>query len=69
MLKILNANPGFGAPLSEHGIKDFLTAKVLMLHLGIVDEKSHANIHLVGYYYLPMNYKFYVLTGTESFRT
>ena len=48
MLKILNASPGFGAPFSEQEI----TTKVLMLHLGTVDENGHANIHPVGYYYL-----------------
>ena len=52
MLKILNASPGFGAPFSEQEIPDFLTTKVLMLHLGTVDENGHANIHPVGYYYL-----------------
>ena len=34
MLKILNASPGFGAQLSEQELKDFLTTKVLNLHLG-----------------------------------
>ena len=65
MLKILNASPGFGAPFSEQEIKDFLTTKVLMLHLG-TDEKGHANIHPVAYYYDPTNNKFYVLTEKES---
>jgi general stress protein 26 len=66
MLKILNASPGFGAPLTEQEIKDFFTTKVLMLHLGTVDEKGHANIHPVGYYYNPSNNKFHILTGKES---
>jgi general stress protein 26 len=66
MLKVLNASPGFGVPLTEQEIKDFLTTKVLMLHLGTVDEKGHANIHPVGYYYNPSNNKFYILTGKES---
>jgi general stress protein 26 len=66
MLKILNASPGFGAPLSEQELKDFLTTKLLNLHLGTVDENGHANIHPVGYYYDPSNNKFYLLTGRES---
>jgi general stress protein 26 len=37
-----------------------------MLHLGRVDEKGHANIHPVAYYYVPTNNKFYVLTEKES---
>jgi general stress protein 26 len=66
MLKIRNASPGFGAPLSEQEIKDFLTTKVLMLHLGTVDEKGHTNIHPVAYHYNPSNNKFYILTEKES---
>lgn len=66
MLKILNASPGFGAPLTEQEIKDFLTTKVLMLHLGTVDEKGHANIHPVAYHYNQSNNKFYILTEKES---
>ena len=42
---------GFGAPQSEQELKDFLTTNVLMLHLGTVDGKGHANIHPVAYYY------------------
>ena len=69
MLKILNASPGFGAPFSEQKITDFLTTKVLMLHLGTVDENGHANIHPIGYYYDHPNNRFYVLTGRESKKT
>jgi general stress protein 26 len=69
MLKILNASPGFGAPLSEQDIKEFLTTKVLNLYLGTVDEKGHSNIHPTGYYYDRSNNKFYILTGTKSNKT
>jgi hypothetical protein len=57
LLKILNASPGFGAPLSEQELKDFLTTKVLNMHLGTVDENGHAIIHPVGYYYDHSSYK------------
>ncbi len=66
MLKILNSSPEFGAPLTEQEIKDFLTTKVLTLHLGTVDEKGHANIHPVAYHYNLSNNKLYVLTEKES---
>ncbi|MPZ08552.1 MAG: pyridoxamine 5'-phosphate oxidase family protein [Nitrososphaeraceae archaeon] len=66
MLKILNASPGFGAPLSEQDMKDFLTTKILNIHLGTVDEKGHANIHPAWYYYDSSDNKFYILTGKES---
>ncbi|MGH9925351.1 MAG: pyridoxamine 5'-phosphate oxidase family protein [Nitrososphaeraceae archaeon] len=69
MLKILNASPGFGAPLSEQDLKEFLTTKVLNLHLGTVDEEGHSNIHPVGYYYDQSDNKFYILTGKESKKT
>jgi hypothetical protein len=52
MLKILNASPGFGASLSEQDLKEFLTTRVLNLHLGTVDEKGYANVH-------PLYHKFY----------
>ena len=69
MLKILNASPGFGAPLGEQDLKEFLTTKVLNLYLGTVDEKGHANIHPVGYYYDPLKNRFYILTAKESKKT
>jgi hypothetical protein len=65
-VKILNANPGVGAPLTEQQTKDFLTASKLNIHIGTVDEKGHANIHPVWYYYDTSNNKFYILTGKDS---
>ena len=50
-MKILNANPGVGAPLTEQQTKDFLTTSKLNIHIGTVDEKGQANIHPVWYYY------------------
>ena len=49
MLKILNGSPGFGAPLNEQEMIDFLTTGKLNIHLGTVDEKGHANIHPAWY--------------------
>ena len=66
MLRILNASPGFGAPLSEQEIKAFLSSKVLNVHLGTVDENGHANIHPAWYYYDPSKDKIYVETGRLS---
>lgn len=45
LLKILNANPGFGAPLDEQETNDFLSNGKLNVHLGTVDEKGHPNVH------------------------
>ncbi len=69
MLRILNASPGFGAPLSEQEIKAFLTSKVLNVHLGTVDESGHANVHPAWYYYDPSKDKIYVETGKQSKKT
>ncbi|MDQ4023289.1 MAG: hypothetical protein M3224_06140 [Thermoproteota archaeon] len=49
-MKILDANPYFGAPLGEQETKDILTIGILMIYLGTVDEKGHANIHPAWYY-------------------
>ncbi|MCC2648727.1 MAG: hypothetical protein K0R16_1530, partial [Nitrososphaeraceae archaeon] len=35
-MRILNASPGFGAPLTEEEVKDFLTNSKLNVHLGTV---------------------------------
>ena len=66
MLKILHGSPGSGTPLSEQDIKDFLTTKVLNVHLGTVDENGHANIHPAWYYYEDSKEKIYVETGRHS---
>jgi general stress protein 26 len=68
-LKILNANPYFGVPLSEQETKDILMTGTLMIHLGTVDEKGHANIHPAWYYYDPSINKLYVQTGKQSKKT
>jgi hypothetical protein len=66
MLKILDGSPGFGTPFSEQDLKDFLTTKVLNVHLGTVDENGHANIHPAWYYYDDSKEKIYVETGRHS---
>lgn len=68
-MKILNASPGFGAPLGEQESKDFLTTGKLNIHLGTVDEKGHANIHPTWYYYDTLSNKIYVETSKQSKKT
>ena len=65
-MRIIDASPGNGAPLTEQETKDFLTTKLLNIHLGTVDEKGHANIHPTWYYYDPLKEKIYVMTGRQS---
>jgi general stress protein 26 len=66
MLKILDASPGYGEPLNEQDTKDFLTTKVLNIHLGTVDENGDANIHPAWFYYDSSKEKIYVETGRQS---
>ena len=58
-MKILNANPFFGAPLSEQEIKHILMTGILLIRLETVDEKGRADITLAWYYYDPSNNKLY----------
>src|SRR5919198_4974073 len=66
LLKILNANPYFGMQLTEQETKDILTSRTLILHLGTVDQKGHANIHPAWYYYDASTNKLYIQTGKQS---
>ena len=65
-MKILNASPGVGGPLSEQETKEFLTTKNLNVHLGTVDDKGDANIHPAWYYYDAPKEKIYVVTSKQS---
>ena len=69
MQKILNASPGFGEPLSEQDIEEFLSSKALNVHVGTVDEYGHANIHPAWYYYDSSKDKIYIETGKQSKKT
>ena len=51
MLRILDGSGESGKSLSEQDVKDFLTTKVLNVHLGTVDDHGHANIHPAWYYF------------------
>jgi len=68
-MRILNASPGFGVPLNEEAIKDFLTNGKLIVHLGTIDEKGDANIHPGWYYYDPSKNKMYVETSKLAKKT
>ena len=66
ILKILNASPGFGAPLTENEVVNFLTNSKLNIHIGTVDEKGESNIHPTLYYVDNTNNKFYIETSKQS---
>lgn len=69
MLKILNASPGFGGPLDEQEIKNFLSSVKLNVHLGTVDEKGDANIHPTWFYYDSSKEIIYVETSKQAKKT
>lgn len=69
MLKILNASPGFGVPLSEQETIDFLKTGKLNIHLGTVDEKGHPNVHPTWYIYDPSKELIYVETSKQGKKT
>ena len=66
MLKILEGSGESGKSLSEQDVKDFLTTKVLNVHLGTVDDYGDANIHPAWYYFDDSKEKIYVETGRHS---
>ena len=66
-MKLYNANPGFGTPMTEEEVKNFLvTADKLNVHIGTVDENGEPNVHPAWYYYDKDNNKMYVGTGKGS---
>jgi uncharacterized protein YhbP (UPF0306 family) len=66
MLKILDGSAGYGKPLTEQQINEFLTTQILNIYLGTLDEKGHANIHPAWYYYDTSKERIYVETGKHS---
>lgn len=69
MLKILNASPGFGIPLTEQQTIDFMTTSKLNIHLGTMDENGHANIHPAWYIYDNASKRIYVETSKQAKKT
>lgn len=65
-MKILHASPGFGKPLTEMELNDFLSKSILQLHIGTLDEKEEPNIHPVWFYYEKNTNKIYFNTFKSS---
>ena len=63
-MKILNASPGFGSPMTEDEARNFLSNSKLNIQLGTVDEKGDPNVH-PAWYYFEKN-KIYVETSKGS---
>jgi nitroimidazol reductase NimA-like FMN-containing flavoprotein (pyridoxamine 5'-phosphate oxidase superfamily) len=63
-MKIINASPNFGSPMTEDEVRNFLSNSKLNALLGTVDEKGDPNVHPTWYYF--DNNKIYVETSKSS---
>jgi general stress protein 26 len=68
-MRIFNASPGFGVPLTENEINNFLRDSKLNIHISTVDRKGEPNIHPTWYYFDTTNNKFYIETSKQSKKT
>ena len=68
-MRILNASPGFGAPLTESEVINFLTNSKLNIHIGTLDKKGEPNIHPTWYHFDATNNSFYIETSNKSRKT
>lgn len=64
-MRIFNASPGFGSPLTENQIINFLTKGKLNIHIGTLDNMGEPNIHPTWYYFDNTN-RFYIETSKQS---
>ena len=64
MMKIINAFPGMGEPMTEEETKNFMTNNNnnLLIRLGIIDEKGEPNVIPLGYYFDNDSNKIYINT-------
>jgi len=65
-MKIFNGSPGFGMPLTDDEIREFLTKSKSNIHVGTLDEKGEPNIHPTWYYFDITNNRFYIETSKRS---
>jgi uncharacterized protein YhbP (UPF0306 family) len=65
-MKILNADPAFGRPLTENQIDDFLSNSKLNIHIATIDEKGEPIIHPTWYYFDATKNKIYIETAKRS---
>jgi hypothetical protein len=68
-MRIFNASPGFGSPLTESEVINFLTNGKLNIHIGTLDKKGEPNIHPTWYYFDGIKNTFYIETSKQSRKT
>ena len=50
-MKILNICLGFGKPMTETQLEDYLDKSILQMHIETLDDKKDPNIHPIWYHY------------------
>jgi uncharacterized pyridoxamine 5'-phosphate oxidase family protein len=68
MVNIINAQPGFSAPMTEEDAKNFLANNnnKLLIHLATVDQKGEPTVAPTGYYFDKDSNKIYIATPKSS---
>ena len=63
-MKIINAFPGMGEPMTEEEVKSFMANNEnnLLIRLGIIDEKGEPNVIPLAYYFDNISNKIYINT-------
>ena len=63
-MKIINAFPGMGDPMTEEEIKNFITNSNndLLIRIGLIDEKGEPNVIPLAYYFDAASNKIYINT-------
>ena len=69
-MRIYNASPGFGTPLTENEITNFLiNNSKLNVDISTLDKKGEPNIHPTWYHFDATNNSFYIETSNKSRKT
>jgi general stress protein 26 len=63
-MKIINAFPGMGDPMTEEEAKNFMANRdnSLLIRLGLIDEKGEPNVIPLAYYFDDTSNKIYINT-------
>jgi general stress protein 26 len=67
-MKIINAYPGMGEPMTEEEVKSFMANNDnnLLIRLGIIDEKGEPNVAPLAYYYDDVSNSIYFTTRVTT---
>jgi general stress protein 26 len=70
MVKVIDAEPGVGSPMTEEEAKNFMANANgnghLLIHIGTVDDKGEPNVNPTGYYFDKNSNKIYITTQKSS---